>query len=252
MKEIILAANWKMNKTTSEAVAFVKHLKKVLRNSKQKVIIFPSFVSIEALRKLEIKNLGIGAQNMHFAESGTFTGEMSARMLLEAGAKYILVGHSERRAMFGDSDEIVNKKLSAALSAGFVGVLCIGETYEERVKNQTIKVLSRQIESALLGVESTKNLILAYEPVWAISGGDPNAPKLTPTSEDIAKIHASIQAKLEELGFVGVKILYGGSANEKNCAEFASIEGVDGFLIGGASLVEEKFSSIIKIANNIK
>lgn len=252
MKEIILAANWKMNKTASEAVAFVKSLKKVLCTSKQKVIIFPSFTSIDAVRRLKIKNLGIGAQNMHFAESGTFTGEISAKMLLEAGAKYILVGHSERRAMFGDTDEVVNKKLSAALAAGFVGVLCIGETYDERVKNQTIKVLTRQVKAALSGIAPTKNLILAYEPVWAISGGDPNAPKLTPTSDDIAKIHVSIRAELEKLGFLDTKILYGGSANEKNCAEFAAIDGVDGFLIGGASLVTEKFASMIKIAGSMK
>ena len=251
MKKIILAANWKMNNTPSESVKYVKTIKKSIKNANDRVIIFAPYLSLERLLKLNVKGLSIGAQNMHFADKGTFTGEISGAMLKDIGVNYVLIGHSERRAMFGETDDIINKKLKTATENGFKVMLCIGETYEEKENNITTKVLKDQIKKALNGVRAdSNNLIVAYEPVWAISSGDPNKPKLTPTAKEIEKTHKIIKAELEKLGYSDIKVLYGGSANDKNCKEFSEIEGVDGFLIGGASLVKEKFEKMIELTNN--
>lgn len=252
MKDFILAANWKMNKTSSEAVKFVRKLKNKIKKSKSNIMIFPSYLSIPALAKLKINNLSVGAQNMHYAEKGTFTGEVSLSMLNDLSVKSVLIGHSERRTIFGETDELINKKMTTALYNGLTTILCIGETYDEKVEKITSKVLKKQLQLALKGIERDKvngKLIVAYEPVWAISSGDPNKPKLTPTAKEIEKTHKLIKAELSKIGFNDIMVLYGGSANENNCKEFMQIDGVDGFLIGGASLVYEKFTKMIDIAN---
>lgn len=251
MKKLILAANWKMNKTATDAAAFVSSFEEFAAKSKHTIVICPSFTSIFALVNAKAKNIHVGAQNIFFESKGTYTGEISSSMLADAGVEYVIVGHSERRAMFGDTNEVVAKKLKVAIEGGFKAILCIGETYDEKLNKQTKKVLKTQLESAIKGVSATENLTVAYEPVWAISSGDPTKPKMTPTNDEIAKTHLFIKGILEKYGFNKTKILYGGSANDKNCEEFAKIENVDGFLIGGASLEVEKFASMLKAVEKI-
>lgn len=251
MKSFIIAANWKMNKTNNQAREFVKTIKKTIENSRNEIIICPPYTALETLVKLKIKNLKIGAQNIFFEDSGTYTGEISAEMLKDIHVECVLVGHSERRAMFGDSDAVVSKKLKVALKNGFDAILCIGETYEEKLAQKTHEVLKRQLDIALKDIKPTSKLTIAYEPVWAISSGDPNAPKLTPTSVEIGETHTFIKNILNTKKFKNIKILYGGSANDKNCVEFSKIKNVDGFLIGGASLDTNKFSNMITLLEKV-
>lgn len=245
MKGFFIAANWKMNKTNSEATDFVKALKPLIENTTSTVILCPSFLAIPILKGMSIKKLKIGAQNLHEKPRGTFTGEISGEMLFDAGVQYVLVGHSERRHIFGESDQTVAKKLAAAIENKLVPILCIGETYSQKVAGETESVLKNQLGVALSEVVGGTEFLVAYEPVWAISSGDPNQPKLTPTATEIGDIHKFIKELLKNNGHKNINILYGGSANDKNCVEFSKIDGVDGFLIGGASLDKERFASMI-------
>jgi len=230
----IIAANWKMNKTNKEAKAFFAEFTKLQRKTNNQIIFCAPFTTLATVAKIG-KELGFaaGAQNFHPAKNGAYTGEISLDMVAETGARVVLVGHSERRTLFRETDEFINEKIQTALSAGFKVIFCIGETLTERESNKTEAVLKRQITKGLKDVVSHNNLIIAYEPVWAIGTG------LTATNAQIKETHAYIKSLID------VPLLYGGSANEKNCAEIFGIPNVDGALVGGASLVAEKFAVMV-------
>ena len=249
-RKAVIAGNWKMNMTPSEAVAAVKKTAELTEGKNGcDVILCVPFVDIapavEAAKGTHVK---IGAQNVHFEAKGAYTGEISAAMLLECGAEYVIIGHSERRQYFGETDETVNKRLKAALAAGLKVILCVGEVLEERQSGITKEIVSMQTKLDLAGVgaEDMKNIIIAYEPVWAIGTG------LTATPEQADEACGIIRGVLE--GLYGkdtaesVTIQYGGSMNDGNAAELLSKYHVDGGLIGGASLVPEKFDKIVSAA----
>lgn len=231
----IVAANWKMNKTNKEAKAFFAEFGKLVKKTNNQVIFCTPFTTLATVAKAGKElDFAAGAQNFHPAKNGAYTGETSLDMVAETGARVVLVGHSERRTIFKETDEFVNEKIQAALSAGFKVIFCIGETLAERQGDKTNAVLKKQITKGLKDVASHNNLIVAYEPVWAIGTG------LTATNEQIRETHAYIKTLIND-----VPLLYGGSANEKNCAEIFAIPNVDGALVGGASLVPEKFSVMV-------
>ena len=249
-RKAVIAGNWKMNMTPSEAVAAVKKTAELTEGKNGcDVILCVPFVDIapavEAAKGTQVK---IGAQNVHFEAKGAYTGEVSAAMLLECGAEYVIIGHSERRQYFGETDETVNKRLKAAIAAGLKVILCVGEVLEERQSGITEEIVSMQTKLDLAGVgaEDMKNIIIAYEPVWAIGTG------LTATPEQADEACGIIRGVLE--GLYGkdtaesVTIQYGGSMNDGNAAELLSKYHVDGGLIGGASLVPEKFDKIVSAA----
>ncbi|KAI4454047.1 triosephosphate isomerase [Holotrichia oblita] len=232
-----------MNKTNTEASAFFGDFSKLYAPSKEgaTVIICAPFTTLSTVVK-ECKKLKAlpGAQNFHPARAGAFTGEVSADMLVEAGAKVVIAGHSERRALFGETDEFINQKVIAAANAGLTVILCVGETIKERESGKTNAVLKKQLLNGLKGLASAEKLIIAYEPVWAIGSG------LTATSEQIKDAHLCIKQLLaKQFGGCFIPVLYGGSVNEKNAAEIFAIQNVDGALVGGASLVPEKFAALV-------
>ena len=230
----IIAANWKMNKTNKEAKAFFVEFEKLRRKTNNQIIFCAPFTTLSTVAKLGKElNFAAGAQNFHPAKNGAFTGEISLSMVLETGARVVLVGHSERRTLFRETDEFINEKIQVALTAGFKVIFCIGETLAEREQGKTNAVLKKQITKGLKDVVSYNNLIIAYEPVWAIGTG------LTATNAQIKETHAYIKTLID------VPLLYGGSANEKNCEEIFAIPNVDGALVGGASLVAEKFAVMV-------
>jgi len=230
----IIAANWKMNKTNKEAKAFFAEFTRLQRKTNNQIIFCAPFSTLSTVAKTG-KDFGFaaGAQNFYPAKNGAFTGEISLDMVAETGARVVIVGHSERRTLFRETDEFINEKIQAALSASFKVIFCIGETLAEREQGKTNAVLKRQITKGLKDVVSYNNLIVAYEPVWAIGTG------LTATNAQIKETHAYIKTLID------VPLLYGGSANEKNCEEIFGIPNVDGALVGGASLVPEKFAVMV-------
>ncbi len=250
VRRAIIAGNWKMNMTPSaakEAIAKTAELTKDMNGCD--VILCVPFVDIPAaVEAAKGTNVKIGAQNVHFEAKGAFTGEISAEMLLECGVEYVIIGHSERRQYFGETDETVNKRTKAALAAGLKVILCLGEVLEERQSGITAEIVSMQTKLDLAGIsaEDMKNVIIAYEPVWAIGTG------LTATPEQAEEVCAIIRNVL--CGLYGeavaeaTTIQYGGSMNDANAAELLSKVNVDGGLIGGASLVPEKFMKIVEAA----
>ena len=250
----IVAGNWKMNKTVKEAEEFLKEFGSLAKNSETRAILCVPFTLISTVKAIRDEredkyNFTIGAQNVHQAASGTHTGEISAGQLADLGVKIVLVGHSERRIEFNETDEIVNAKAKAVLDAGMRVLLCIGETLEEREAKQTTAVLKRQITQGLkdIQVAEPKKLIVAYEPVWAISAGDPNKPKPVATREQIEEAHATIKTELKKLfPELDILVLYGGSVNQGNAHGIMAFENVDGVLVGGASLQAEQFAEICK------
>ncbi|MEA1881908.1 MAG: triose-phosphate isomerase [Candidatus Marinimicrobia bacterium] len=243
----IVAGNWKMHKTLQESVSFVGGIKnRILDKVEAKVIFCPPFTALFSIvNALEGTDFGVGAQNTHFESQGAFTGEISVEMLKSTGLEYVILGHSERRHVFGESDEWINKKVHAVLAGGLVPIFCIGEILDDRKANRTTAVLESQIKFGLGGLESIdqNRMIIAYEPVWAIGTGE------TASTEQVAEAHASVKSILNELfgpEANEVPILYGGSVNDNNAVELIRTEGVDGFLIGGASLKEDSFCSIIE------
>ena len=245
----VIAGNWKMNKSRAEAKALVEELRPLVENAGCGVVVCTPYLDIEtAVKAAEGSNIKVGAQNCHWADHGAFTGEIPAEMLREAGAEYVIIGHSERRQYFGETDETVNKRTRAALDAGLRVILCCGELLGERQQNIMEEVVGRQIKVALLGVskEEMKNIIIAYEPVWAIGTGK------TATPDQAQEVHAAIRAKLNELfgAEVGeaMRIQYGGSVKASNAKELLGQKDIDGALVGGASLVAEDFAAIIKAA----
>ena len=249
VRKAIIAGNWKMNKTRPEAKELLEAIKPLVANAdgKVEVIACVPFTNLEtAVNATAGSNVKIGAENVHFEKSGAFTGEISADMLVEVGVEYVVIGHSERRQYFGETDETVNKRTKAALAAGLKPIVCVGELLWERECDITEEVIARQIKLDFFGVsaEDIKKCVVAYEPVWAIGTGK------TATAEQAEEIHAHIRATLaakygNEIAD-NCTILYGGSCNGGNAKELFAKPNVDGGLIGGASLSVEKFMPIIE------
>ena len=250
-RKTIIAGNWKMNLNADEARSFILRLKAKAAHARWcDVVLCVPFLQIPAaVRAAKGTKIAIGAQNCHFEESGAFTGEISPKMLAEAGVKYVIIGHSERRRDFGDTDAIVNKKVLAALEAGLRPIVCVGETLEMRDNDVTLDVVRMQVKTALRGVmqEQLRRVTIAYEPIWAIGTG------YTATAEQANEVNCCIREVLRHhygaRAARAVSILYGGSMNTANAAELLAQPDVDGGLIGGASLKTESFEEIIEAAN---
>jgi triosephosphate isomerase (TIM) len=238
----ILAGNWKMNLGLGEARALLKDVAAGLASARGvAVVVFPSFTLLGPLASQRGPgDPRLGAQNCHSEPKGAFTGEISAEMLRDAGAEFVLIGHSERRRLFGESDAVVQQKLRAAWRAGITPLLCIGETLAERERRETQEVLARQIRRALDGAPNRAPLWVAYEPVWAIGTG------VVATAEQVAEAHAWVRAELEAVvrDAREIPVLYGGSVEPLAARALSALGGVDGFLVGGASLKAESFLAI--------
>ena len=244
MRKAIIAGNWKMNNAASEGVRLVEAIKPLVGDAECDVVVCVPFVDIPAVAEaLKGSNIHLGAQNVHFAEKGAYTGEISAAMLKEYGVEYVIIGHSERRQYFGETDETVNKRMHAALAAGLTPIVCIGESLEERETGKTEAVLDVQIREGLKGVDDISKIVIAYEPIWAIgTGKTATAEQANETIGFIRKTCAEVFCpKCAEK----VRIQYGGSMNAKNCKELMAMPEIDGGLIGGASLKAEDFSVIV-------
>lgn len=249
-RKVVIAGNWKMNMTPSAAKEAVKQTAALTAGKDGcDVVLCVPFVDIAVAAEAACgTNVKIGAQNVHFEEKGAFTGEISTSMLKEAGAEYVIIGHSERRQYFGETDETVNKRTKTALKAGLKVILCLGEVLEERQAGITEEIVSMQTKLDLAGItaEELKNVIIAYEPVWAIGTGLTATPD---QAEEVCAIIRNVAAGLyDEATAEALTIQYGGSMNDGNAAELLSKVNVDGGLIGGASLVPEKFAKIVDAA----
>ena len=251
MRKTVIAGNWKMNMTPSETKAFIEELAPMVKGKDAcDIVLCVPFVDIAtAVEAAKGSNIKIGAENVHFKESGAYTGEVSAAMLKEIGTEYVIVGHSERRQYFGETDETVNLRTKAALAAGLKVILCLGELLEARQAGITEEIVSMQTKLDFAGIpeEDLKNIIIAYEPVWAIGTGLTATPEQADEACGIIRnvIASLYSAKAAE----EITIQYGGSMNEKNAAELLAKENVDGGLIGGASLKTDKFTAIVSAAN---
>ena len=248
MRKKIIAGNWKMNKTPSEGAALVKEIAEKTKGAACDVVVCPTAVCLDKVVANSGSEVKVGAQNVHFEESGAFTGEIAANMLKEIGVTYVIVGHSERRQYFGETDETVNKRAKAALAGGLLPIICVGETLTEREQGVMEETVRRQTKIAFLGIEKedAEKAVIAYEPVWAIGTGK------TATADQAQEVCAIIRDTVK--GLYGadtaekIRIQYGGSMNAKNAAELLSKPDIDGGLIGGASLKSEDFSVIVKAA----
>lgn len=243
MRKILAAGNWKMNKTASEASEFIKELTESVKGTKNDVLICVPFTNLEtAVRLTEGTNIKVGAQNMDYHDSGAYTGEVSADMLLDAGVKYVVIGHSERREYYNETDKTVNLKVLKALEKGITPVLCCGESLEQREGGITFDWVRMQIKLALAGVEDVTKVVIAYEPIWAIGTGK------TATSEQAEEVCKAIRECVAQLygkdKAENTTILYGGSVNAKNAEELFAMENIDGGLVGGASLKTADFTVI--------
>jgi triosephosphate isomerase len=244
MKKYLIAGNWKMNLLQAETVNLLTQLKDGIQGKKLdnvEILVCPPFTNLYVASKtIENTAILLGAQNMHFMQKGAYTGEISPEMLIDAGCRYVILGHSERRQYFQENNDLLTKKLQAAFDNNLIPILCIGETLEERQQNKTFEVLYNQISIIHnFSRENLSNLVIAYEPVWAIGTG------LTATPDQIQEVHQWISDHLYAHFALLLKILYGGSMNEKNAKEILSIVNVSGGLIGGASLKSEQFLKII-------
>lgn len=251
MRKQIIAANWKMNKTIEEAREFVERLKQDLGSyDKADVVICPPFTSISIVKEgISDTNYKLGAQNIYWENKGAFTGEISSEMLRDIGCQYVIIGHSERRQYFGETDETVNKKIKSALGMGLIPIICIGEVLSEREKGETFNILKRQIVKGLENINenekiNSRSMVIAYEPVWAIGTGKNATPNQAQES------HAYIRSVLKELfgeEFSDeIRIQYGGSVNASNAGDILTQPDVDGALVGGASLKADTFTEIVK------
>eukprot|EP01089_Gocevia_fonbrunei_P019979 TRINITY_DN724_c0_g3_i1.p2 TRINITY_DN724_c0_g3~~TRINITY_DN724_c0_g3_i1.p2 ORF type:complete len:251 (+),score=65.16 TRINITY_DN724_c0_g3_i1:37-789(+) len=247
MRNKIVAGNWKMNKDLAETEVLLAELSAKLPDTKAEVMVAPTFVNLSAaVDKLKSSSIEVIAQNMHFAENGAYTGEISANMLLGIGVDTVIIGHSERRAYFGETDEILAKKVVAALAKNMRVMFCFGEELEDRKSGNHFKIVESQLKNALFSLDASawSKIILAYEPVWAIGTGETASP------EQAQEMHAFIRKTITNAYDTGiannVSILYGGSVKPNNAVEIFSKPDVDGGLIGGASLVADDFIAIIK------
>ena len=252
-RKVIIAGNWKMNKTASEGVALVKALKGLVADvDNVEIVVCPPFTSIEAVaRELKGSNIKVGAQNVHWKENGAYTGEISCAMLKEIGIDYVIIGHSERRQYFGETDETVNLRVKAALAAGFKVMVCVGETLEEREGAKTNDVLSTQLGGGLAGLTAAdmENVVIAYEPVWAIGTGKTATPDMA--EETHAFIRQTVAKLFNEEVAANVRIQYGGSMKPENAAELVAQADIDGGLIGGAALKADSFAALVKNAASV-
>jgi len=243
-----IAGNWKMNKTVGEALDLIRELKTAISGVKEvEVAVAPPFTALYAVHKeLEGSSIRLAAQNLYWEEKGAFTGEISPLMLKEVGCQYVIIGHSERRQFFGESDETVNRRIKAALAQGLKVIFCIGETLKEREEAKTFSVIERQMAGGLKGLNNKelRNMTIAYEPVWAIGTGK------TATPEQAEEVHRFIREKVEKLYSREVsgeiRIQYGGSVTPDNIKGLMNQPNIDGALVGGASLKAESFSKIVR------
>lgn len=246
----VIAGNWKMNKTPSEAKALIEEMKPLVKDAGCDVVLCVPFIDIPAaVEAAKGSNIKIGAENVHFKASGAYTGEVSADMLTEAGVEYVVIGHSERRTYFGETDQTVNLRTLAALNSGLKAIVCVGETLEQRELGYTETLLKFQTKMALTNVtaEQLKNVIIAYEPVWAIGTG------VTATAEQADEGNGFVRAAVAEVygedAAQALTVQYGGSMNAGNAEELLAKENVDGGLIGGTSLKAKDFAAIVAAAS---
>jgi triosephosphate isomerase (TIM) len=254
MRKIIIAGNWKMFKTSTEAIELVTVLKREVSNVQEvDIVVCPPFTALaDVMDVVSETNIGLGAQNLYWEDSGAFTGEVSAPMIKAAGAQYVIIGHSERRQFFGETDATVNKKILAAFKHGLTPIACIGETLAQREAGKTFDVLKTQCAGSFAGLSAAdmEKLIIAYEPVWAIGTGK------TATPEQAQEVHKFIRGwMVKALGgetAIKVRIQYGGSVKPENTRELMSQPDIDGALVGGASLKSDSFSAIVKNSCGIR
>ena len=249
-RKAVIAGNWKMNNTPTEAGLLLEALIPGVHDAGCEVVVCVPFTDLcNVVAKCAGTNVHVGAQNVHFEKSGAFTGEVSADMLLDLGVEYVVIGHSERRQYFGETDETVNKRTLAALNAGLKPIVCVGESLTQREQGVTEELVRMQVKIALNGVtaEELKNVVIAYEPIWAIGTGK------TATADQAQEVCAAIRKVVGELygeeAAKGLTVQYGGSMNAKNCEELLSKPDVDGGLIGGASLKADQFAIIVDAAS---
>ncbi len=245
MRKPIIAGNWKMNKTPDEAIKLIGELIPLVKGAACEVVVCPPYACLAAAAKAVAgTNIGLGAQNMDYHDSGAYTGEVSADMLLSLGAAYVIIGHSERRQYYAETDESVNRKTKKALEKGLTPIVCVGELLREREQGITAEVVRMQAKLALDGISAADvvKIVIAYEPVWAIGTGK------TATNEDANETIKTIRQAIRELygdPAERVRIQYGGSMNPGNAAELMAMSDIDGGLIGGASLKAEDFSKVV-------
>ena len=251
MRKKVIAGNWKMNMLPNEAIAFIEDLTPLVKDTENEVILCVPYTDLfYSLLSAQDTNIKIGAQNMHFEESGAYTGEVSGKMLASIGVKYVIIGHSERREYFAETDETVNKKIKAALKNNLKPIVCVGETLEQKEAGKTINIITEQTRLALNGLTpiEMQDIIIAYEPIWAIGTGK------TATSEQANEAIKSIRNKICQIYGQNVServiIQYGGSVKSTNAKELFEMSDIDGGLVGGASLKLEEFEKIINYNKN--
>ena len=243
MRRKVIAGNWKMNMLPNDTIDFINALEPNVKESDSEIIICVPFTDLfYAISFCQGTNIHVGAQNVFYEDSGAYTGEVSAQMLKCINTEYVIIGHSERRKYFAETDEIVNKKVHKAIENGLKPIICVGETLEEREQGKAIEKITSQISEALKGLtkENLENIIIAYEPIWAIGTGK------TATKEDANEAIKAIRSKInEQFGTDDVTILYGGSVKPENAKELFQMSDIDGALVGGASLKASSFKAII-------
>jgi triosephosphate isomerase (TIM) len=248
MRIPFIAGNWKMFKTVHEAVVFVKELKSDVKDvSGVEIVVAPPFTAVHAVAEAaRNSNIGVAAQDVYWEREGAFTGEVSPQMVKEAGAEYVIVGHSERRRLFGETDAIVNRKAIAAFGAGLIPIVCVGETLEEREADGTETKVTQQVRRAFADVdaEHAATAVIAYEPIWAIGTGRNAEP--ADAGRVVEVIRAALADRYDAHVAAGVRVQYGGSVKPSNIREFMAHPEVDGALVGGASLDPEEFALIVK------
>lgn len=237
-RTFFVGGNWKMNGSVEQTHSLINHVvNSQLDPNVEVVVVPPSLYLLPALKQLEGQKIAVGAQNAYYKPSGAFTGELSPAMLKDANIPWVILGHSERRSIFGETDELIQKKTSAALETGLSVILCVGESLEQREKNESINVVIGQLEAATKEVKDWSKIVIAYEPVWAIGTGK------VATAEQAQEVHSAIRQwlakKVDQKVADSTRVIYGGSVAAKNCKELASQADIDGFLVGGASLKPE-------------
>ncbi len=250
MRTPIIAGNWKMNKTASEAVVLVKNLLKLSDIDGVEKVLCPPYVCLAPVKQLiDDSTIKLGAQNLYYEEKGAYTGEVSPPMVKEL-CTYVILGHSERRAYFGETDEIVNKKVHAALEHSLKVIVCVGEVLEQRESGKTEAVITGQVRGALADVTSLEDIVIAYEPIWAIGTGKAASGDMA--NETCGLIRSTVAQMYDNARSDAMRIQYGGSVNGSNIAEFISQPDIDGALVGGASLKADDFISIVEQSARIK
>ena len=249
-KTVIIAGNWKMYKTSIEAIDFIKNLKEKSTGVQAQILLAVPFTSIcSAVKEANSSLIEIGAQNMNDASEGAFTGEVAAKMLMDAGAKFVILGHSERRRFFNEDNTFINRKVQRALKEGLKAILCVGESYEEWEEGKTDEIVTKQLTECLSGIETSdvERLIIAYEPIWAIGTGVNATP--AQAEEEHQRIRKILIERFGDDMGMKIPILYGGSVNPSNASSYIDQSEIDGLLVGGASLNLDTFVQIIQYSN---